>query len=98
MARMPSVAMPRSFILPRVRDHEYSNPTERRRAIAAILAKGLNRYVRRAKTVGNSPESAHNPQKGLEAVGESRLSVVNGNLLSTLPALCTQQRCSRDSP
>lgn len=52
-------------------------PDDRRRAVAAILAKGLVRWHRRARAVGllATPTGCPPPDKGLEVWGDSRLSV-----------------------
>ena len=50
---------------------------ERRRRIAAILAKGVIRWRKRARAarIAPTPESAESLENGLELPGETRLSV-----------------------
>ncbi len=52
-------------------------PDERRREIAAILARGILRLRRIARIGGNmhAPESLNVPENGLELPGKTRLSV-----------------------
>jgi hypothetical protein len=56
------------------------SPVERRRQVAAILAKGVVRLRRTYQTRGftHAPESLPNARNCLEFPGETRLSVVNG--------------------
>lgn len=53
------------------------SPADRRRQVASILAKGVIRWRRRAKTVGviAVPESRRNRENRLELSGQTRLSV-----------------------
>ena len=55
-------------------------PVERRRQVAAILAKGVMRWRRRAKNAGiiDAPELSPGRKTGLDLCPETRLSVVNG--------------------
>lgn len=55
-------------------------PIARRQEIAAILAKGVLRWHRRAKAAGiaDSAQPPPKPEKGLEFLGETRLSVPHG--------------------
>jgi hypothetical protein len=55
------------------------SPDERRRQVAAILAKGVMRWRRRAKNAGiiDAPELSPDREIGLELCRETRLSVVN---------------------
>ena len=56
------------------------SPGERRREVAAILARGVLRLRRIARIGGNmhAPESRNLPENGLELPGETRLSVSDG--------------------
>ena len=56
------------------------SPADRRRQVASILAKGIIRWRRRAKSAGiiNATESPQNADTGLELSGETRLSVSEG--------------------
>lgn len=63
--------------MPRVPEISISTPAERRRAVAAILAKGVIRWRRvggdAAVTAADSaPESPPNPRNGLELMAGSR--------------------------
>lgn len=53
------------------------SPTDRRREVAALLAKGVARWRKREKAAGFMPvsESPPEPENGLELSGETRLSV-----------------------
>ena len=53
---------------------------ERRRSIAAILAKGVIRWRRRARAarIAPTPESSESLKNGLELRGKTRLSVSEG--------------------
>lgn len=55
------------------------SPDDRRRAVAAILAKGLVRWHRRARSVGliGTPASCPLSDEGLEVEGDPRLSVAH---------------------
>lgn len=55
------------------------SPVERRRQVAAILAKGVVRLRRTYQTRGfrHAPESSPDAQNCLEFPGETRLSVVD---------------------
>lgn len=63
-------------------------PIERRRQVAAILAKGVVRWRKRAKNGGfmPAPESSPVPENRLDLPGETRLSVSDG----------TRRLCLRD--
>ena len=56
------------------------SPTDRRREIASILAKGVTRWRRRAKAAGiiDAQESTPGRETGLELSRGTRLSVVDG--------------------
>ena len=56
------------------------SPDERRREVAAILARGVLRLRRIARIGGNmhASESQNVPENGLELPGETRLSVSDG--------------------
>lgn len=56
------------------------SPVERRRQVAAILAKGVVRLRRTYQTRGfrHAPESSPDARNCLEFPGETRLSVVDG--------------------
>jgi len=56
------------------------SPAERRREVAAILARGVVRLRRRNPTDGltHAPESSPNPEKSLELPAETRLSGSHG--------------------
>jgi len=56
------------------------SPDERCRQVAAILAKGVIRWRRRAKNAGIIDASELSPDRktGLDLCPETRLSVVNG--------------------
>lgn len=60
------------------------SPVERRRQVAAILAKGVIRLRRMNQRGGftHAPESSPDAQNGLEFPGETRLSVVDGTFTS----------------
>ena len=62
------------------RDLAELTPEHRRREVAAILARGVHRWRRRARATGiiDAPESAPNCETGLELSGETRLSVSDG--------------------
>ena len=66
--------------MPNHRDDAVLTPTERRRRIAAILAKGVTRWRQQAKAVGfiHARKSAQTPRISLELPGETRLSVSDG--------------------
>ena len=53
---------------------------ERRREVAAILARGVIRWRKRARAAGiaPTPESPESHENGLELPGETRLSVSDG--------------------
>ena len=53
------------------------SPDDRRRAVAAVLAKGLARWRKRAKAAGFMPAQESPPvgESRLELPGETRLSV-----------------------
>jgi hypothetical protein len=53
------------------------SPTERRRQVASILARGVIRWRRRAKSAGiiDTEKSAVSGETRLELPGETRLSV-----------------------
>lgn len=55
-------------------------PADRRREIASILARGVIRWRRRAKSAGiiDTQKSAVSGKTRLELSGETRLSVPNG--------------------
>ena len=55
-------------------------PTARRQEVASILAKGVLRWHRRAKAAGIAEPAKPPPipEKGLEFLGETRLSVPHG--------------------
>ena len=59
---------------------EHLSPADRRREVASILAKGVVRWHRMAKTTGDFDAQKSSPGReiGLELSRETRLSVVNG--------------------
>ena len=66
--------------MPRQHADEYLSPADRRREVASILAKGLVRWHRTARTAGylDAQKSSPGCEIGLELFRETRLSVVNG--------------------
>ncbi|MCK6485487.1 MAG: hypothetical protein L6R00_15270 [Phycisphaerae bacterium] len=66
--------------MPKQRADEHLSPADRRREVAAILAKGLVRWHRTTQTAGNLDAQKSSPRRkiGLELSRETRLSVVNG--------------------
>lgn len=61
------------------RDPSILLPERRRREIAAILAGGLNRHLKRRYRIENTEEKvAESGQDGLELSGETRLHVSHG--------------------
>ncbi len=66
--------------MPNHRNDPVLAPDERRRRIAAILAKGVARWLKRAKAAGFMPaqETLHKPRISLELSRETRLSVSDG--------------------
>lgn len=66
--------------MPNHQDDPALTAEERRRRVAAILAKGVIRWHQRAKTAGltHAQKSARNPRISLELPGETRLSVAQG--------------------
>ena len=66
--------------MPRRTEAQPISPVERRREVAAILARGILRLRRIARIGGNmhAPESQDLPENGLELPGETRLSVSDG--------------------
>lgn len=58
-------------------DAAHLSPANRRREVAALLAKGVARWRKRAKATGfmHAPESSPEPESCLELSGETRLSV-----------------------
>ena len=56
------------------------SPADRRRQIASILARGVIRWRKRAKSAGfiDASESSLSRVTGLELSGETRLSVSDG--------------------
>lgn len=67
---------------------DHLSPDDRRREVASILAKGVVRWCRRAKSAGIIDVSESRPDGGigLELSGETRLSVSNGTRGFTLRA------------
>ena len=61
-------------------DLDRLSPAERRRQVASILAKGVIRWQRRAKSAGiiDVQESPPGRETGLAISGETRLSVSDG--------------------
>ena len=55
-------------------------PTDRRREVASILARGVSRYLRRARSGGfmHVENASNSSEIGLEVLAESRPCVVNG--------------------
>jgi len=66
--------------MPKQRADERLSPAERRREVASILAKGVVRWHRMARTAGKLDAQKSSPRReiGLELLRETRLSVVNG--------------------
>ena len=66
--------------MPRRMEAQPISPVERRREVAAILARGILRLRRMARIGGimHVPESQDLPENGLELPGETRLSVSDG--------------------
>ena len=66
--------------MPKQRADEHLSPADRRRAIASILAKGVVRWHRTARTAGHPDAQKSSPgrENGLELPDGTRLSVVNG--------------------
>ena len=66
--------------MPNHRDKPVLTLDERRRRIAAILAKGVIRWRRQAKAAGitDAQESSPGGETRLELSGETRLSVSDG--------------------
>ncbi|MCO6435720.1 MAG: hypothetical protein J5J06_01370 [Phycisphaerae bacterium] len=66
--------------MPKQRADEHLSPGDRRREVASILAKGVVRWHRTARTTGNldAQESSPRGEIALELSRETRLSVVNG--------------------
>lgn len=66
--------------MPKQRADELLSPADRRREVVSILAKGVVRWHRTAKTAtgSNVQESSPDREIGLELSGKTRLSVVNG--------------------
>ena len=62
------------------RQRRFISPDERRREVAAILARGVLRVRHIARIGGNShgPESQDLAENGLELLGKTRLSASNG--------------------
>ena len=66
--------------MPNDPDHIHISPHERRREVAAILARGVLRLRRTARIDGNMHASVPRnlPENGLEFAGETRLIVSDG--------------------
>jgi len=66
--------------MPRRTEAHSMSADERRREVAAILARGILRLGRNARIGGNmhAPESQNLPKNGLELPGDTRLSVSDG--------------------
>ena len=65
--------------MPRRTETQYTSPDERRREVAAILARGVLRWRGQAGTEGIAPTpDGNSPDSGLELSGETRLSVSDG--------------------
>ena len=66
--------------MPRRAEAPSMSADERRRQVAAILARGVLRLRHIARIGGNThaPESQNSPENGLELPGETRLSVPDG--------------------
>jgi hypothetical protein len=66
--------------MPRRTEAPSMSAEERRREVAAILARGILRLRRIARIGGDmrAPESQNSPENGLEVRGETRLSASDG--------------------
>ncbi len=67
-------------VMPKRYANEQLSPVDRRREVASILAKGVVRLHRMAKSTGGFDAQKSSPGReiGLELSRETRLSVVNG--------------------
>ncbi len=65
--------------MPRHRETQCISPADRRREVASILARGVIRWRRKARTVGDLDAQESSPGRGigLELFRETRLSVVD---------------------